>query len=206
MIPKNLTHNDFLEAAKYIDKNDIPGKRKSRTHYLVLNNKKYPPKYIITLAYELKEEEELPYNSFHTDKAKEYFKDRGYEIRVEESDGAKIVDEDEEKYYSEGKEKFKTHRSYERDGRVPIKAKEKALKETGELRCEICKTSFSETYGKLGSGYIEAHHKVPVSQLGNNGKTEIEDIALLCSNCHKMIHKTDPIKSVEELREIVNRQ
>jgi predicted HNH restriction endonuclease len=203
MIPKNLTHSDFIKAAKDIDKNEIPYHRKSYRYFLVLNDKEYPPKYIITHSYELKNGKELPPSTFNAVEAKNYFINNGYEIRVEESDKVDVADEDEEKYYSEGKEKFRTHRSYERDTRVAKKAKQKTLKETGELKCEVCEFSFSESYGNLGSGYIEAHHKIPVSQLGNSGKTKIEDIALLCSNCHKMIHRTKPMKSVEELKDIV---
>ncbi len=76
------------------------------------------------------------------------------------------------------------------------------------LRCEVCTMSFQEEYGELGRGFIEAHHKDPLS----NGKRQIElndedsvreYIALLCSNCHRMIHRGDKLLTVEELRKLI---
>lgn len=206
MIPKNLTHTDFLKAATDINKKGIPSRRESYRYFLVLNDKEYPPKFVITRAYKLKEGKELSPNTFNAVEAKNYFIKHGYEIRDEGNDEVEIADEDEEKSYSEGKEKFRTHRSYERDTRVAKIAKQKTLEDTGELKCEVCKFSFTDTYGKLGIGYIEAHHKIPVSKLGNSGKTKVEDIALLCSNCHKMIHRSIPMKTVIELRNLIKKQ
>jgi putative restriction endonuclease len=65
-------------------------------------------------------------------------------------------------------------------------------------RCEACGMSFSEQYGELGEGYIEAHHKIPVAALDVTGKTKLSDLAALCSNCHRIIHKNN-LMSVESL-------
>jgi putative restriction endonuclease len=58
-------------------------------------------------------------------------------------------------------------------------------------RCEACGLSFAETYGELGDGYIEAHHTIPVGELDEHGKTKLTDLAALCANCHRIIHKND---------------
>jgi len=205
MIPKNLTYNDFLKAALDIDKIGIPLHRKSFKYFLIINGREYPPKFIITHAYELKNGKVLTANSFNAVEAKNYFINSGYKIRIKESKAIDIAKEDEKEVFFEGKENFRTHRSYERDTRVARIAKQKALSNTGELRCEVCNFSFIELYGELGTGYIEAHHKIPVSQLGDNGKTKIEDISLLCSNCHKMIHRSNPMKTVGDLKEMVKK-
>ena len=55
--------------------------------------------------------------------------------------------------------------------------------------CEACGMTFSEVYGELGAGYIEAHHKVPVSSLEDGHETKLSDLAALCANCHRVIHK-----------------
>ncbi|MBO0791712.1 MAG: HNH endonuclease [Ktedonobacteraceae bacterium] len=75
-------------------------------------------------------------------------------------------------------------------------------------RCQICNFSFSETYGPLGEDFIEVHHLYPVSKYtGEMSVSPETDMAVVCSNCHRMIHR-NPEKplSLEELRQIVEEQ
>lgn len=65
-------------------------------------------------------------------------------------------------------------------------------------RCEACGMSFNEVYGELGADYIEAHHKTPVALMSEGATTTLADLAALCSNCHRIIHKHYPM-SVEQL-------
>ena len=54
-------------------------------------------------------------------------------------------------------------------------------------------TPFEKMYGKIGSHYIDAHHLVPLSKLrvGVDYKYSIaNDFAVLCANCHRMIHRS----------------
>lgn len=64
--------------------------------------------------------------------------------------------------------------------------------------CEACGMSFSAVYGELGAGYIEAHHKVPVASLRDGDETALSDLAAVCANCHRVIHKSG-LMAVEEL-------
>jgi predicted HNH restriction endonuclease len=69
--------------------------------------------------------------------------------------------------------------------------------------CEACGMEFSEIYGELGAGYIEAHHKIPVASLEDDGsKTRLSDLAALCANCHRVIHKNG-LMSVEDLARVI---
>lgn len=106
--------------------------------------------------------------------------------------------------YSEGKVAFGLHKKRERKPELIKKAKEVALKKYGKLVCEVCKFSFQQKYGDIGEGFIEGHHKIPVSQLEPESKTKIEDIALVCSNCHSMLHRKGSQLSVEQLKEKIN--
>lgn len=54
-------------------------------------------------------------------------------------------------------------------------------------------------------GYIEAHHTIPVNQLAKGHVTRIEDIAMVCSNCHRMLHRRRPWLSIEKLTSLVAR-
>nr|WP_309143178.1 HNH endonuclease [Bacillus atrophaeus] len=64
---------------------------------------------------------------------------------------------------------------------------------------------FFEQYGEIGGDFIEGHHTIPVSELEEGQKTKIDDIALVCSNCHKMLHRRRPWLTKEELKKLINR-
>ncbi|SDH03668.1 HNH endonuclease [Desulfosporosinus hippei] len=107
--------------------------------------------------------------------------------------------------YSEGKEYYRLHRMRERKSGVVKQAKKLFIKKHGRLFCEVCSADFPKIYGDRGNNFIEGHHRKLVSEMKEGDKTKIEDIAMLCSNCHRMIHKK-PIISVEDLAKVVRRQ
>jgi predicted HNH restriction endonuclease/predicted RNA-binding protein with PUA-like domain len=112
------------------------------------------------------------------------------------------TDEDEEIEYSEGKESYRLHRIRERKPEVVKKAKEAFLKNYKHLFCQACNFDFTKTYGDRGQDFIEGHHKKLVSEMKDGEKTKPEDIAMLCSNCHRMIHR-NPLITVEELAALI---
>ena len=79
------------------------------------------------------------------------------------------------------------------------KAKKRRLQSVGVLRCDVCEFSFEEVYGEVGRGYIDAHHQTPIAKLASSTPTKVGDVALLCSNCHRMIHRGNPF-TVDELK------
>jgi 5-methylcytosine-specific restriction enzyme A len=79
------------------------------------------------------------------------------------------------------------HRRYERDPAI-IRAKKRCSSVLGRLACEACGFDFEAHYGERGAGFIECHHTQPVHTLKLGEKTRIEDLRLLCSNCHRMVH------------------
>lgn len=105
----------------------------------------------------------------------------------------------------EGKRILTTHYSYERDPKIVNDFKKKCIAEQRELRCEVCNFSFEETYGDRGHGFIEVHHLKPVSQMKPGEKTSLNDLALICSNCHKMIHRKMPYLTINELKQIMKK-
>lgn len=56
-------------------------------------------------------------------------------------------------------------------------------------RCEACSMNFAEVYGDLAIGYIEAHHRTPLARAIEGKPTKLEDLAALCPNCHRVIHR-----------------
>jgi putative restriction endonuclease len=62
---------------------------------------------------------------------------------------------------------------------------------------------FRVRYGEIGKDFIECHHTIPASQLPANAKTRIEDVVLICSNCHSMIHRRRPWLNISRIRELI---
>lgn len=106
---------------------------------------------------------------------------------------------DEEKS-EEGKVLTRVHRYRERDSKIVRRKKDRVLSETGSLKCEACFFDFSKAYGAHGDGFIECHHTKPVSEMQAGEKTKVGDLALVCSNCHRMIHRTRPWLSIDDLK------
>jgi 5-methylcytosine-specific restriction protein A len=113
------------------------------------------------------------------------------------------IDPDEE--FQEGAVLTRLHKRRERDPKASAKKKAAVLQETGRLQCEACRFDFAVAYGELGIGFAECHHRLPLASLGSRMRTRLADLAILCANCHRMIHKTRPLMSVEEFKRVVIR-
>lgn len=105
----------------------------------------------------------------------------------------------------EGKSLIEIHKRYERNSSLVRKVKEKRIKDDPLLQCEVCGFSFMDTYGDIGKGFIEAHHLNPLSEQYGEQVTKSKDLALVCSNCHKMLHKGDPVYSMEDLKALIEK-
>ncbi|WP_433398080.1 HNH endonuclease [Streptomyces sp. CA-146814] len=77
----------------------------------------------------------------------------------------------------------------ERDRRLRARKIAQAAKLGQPLQCEVCDFDFGSFYGDLGTGYIEVHHRLPLHVSGVR-ETELDDLAFLCANCHRMCHKS----------------
>lgn len=113
------------------------------------------------------------------------------------------VSEDVEPIVIEGESVLAKHICYERNSSFIKKIKEKALSENSMLNCQVCGFSFIEKYGELGEGFIEAHHKNALYERDGESRTKKEDIILVCSNCHRMLHHRLLTLDVEALMEII---
>ncbi len=105
----------------------------------------------------------------------------------------------------EGNSILAQHMRYERNNSFIQRIKKQALAENKMLNCQICGFSFFEKYGEIGEGFIEAHHKNPLAERTRRAKTTREDIALVCSNCHRMLHRGNPTFGVKEIKEKITR-
>ena len=100
----------------------------------------------------------------------------------------------------EGAPRLVKHILKERKTSIVIKKKNLALK-ANKFFCEVCTFSFPQVYQ---SNYIECHHITPISDPEVQERpTTLEDLVLVCSNCHRMLHTKikGRFLTVEELRE-----
>jgi predicted HNH restriction endonuclease len=68
------------------------------------------------------------------------------------------------------------------------KLRKDAIAANGGYSCYICGDNFEDKYGKFGKGYIEIHHKNPLHDIKENHFTSIEDVTVVCANCHSVLH------------------
>jgi 5-methylcytosine-specific restriction protein A len=112
------------------------------------------------------------------------------------SDGSN-VEEDEAGLDVEDGTKLREHKRIERNQTLA-----KKVKKLQGYKCSACGFDFEKKYGEIGKGFIEAHHLTPVYKI--KGKKvaldPIKDFSVLCSNCHRMIHKTQFVDRVEEFK------
>jgi 5-methylcytosine-specific restriction protein A len=92
------------------------------------------------------------------------------------------------------------HRARERNRKLVDAKRQQVMKRHGKLICEVCQFDFAVCYGDRGMGFIECHHVKPLATLVGGHKTHIDDLALVCANCHRMIHRRKPWLSVSELK------
>ena len=79
-------------------------------------------------------------------------------------------------------------------------------KKLDKYTCQVCGFRFARRYGKLGEGFAEAHHIVPLSKLRKQVRSEVEDLRTVCSNCHRMLHKMNGERDdIKRLKSIVQR-
>jgi 5-methylcytosine-specific restriction protein A len=114
-----------------------------------------------------------------------------------------LAAEDDNEGVEEGSVLTKIHKRRERSQQIVKKCKDKFLKEHGRLFCEACGFDFEQTYGERGKGFIECHHKKPLHILEPGEKTFIKDLAIVCSNCHRMIHAKRPWLTISELETLI---
>jgi 5-methylcytosine-specific restriction protein A len=114
-----------------------------------------------------------------------------------------VAEDDEE--FPEGKELTRLHKQKERNPKVVQKKKNQVLHSNGKLACEVCGFDFAKFYGKLGYGFAECHHTIPVSKLFDGQKTKLSDLTIVCANCHRMLHRAKPLISTIELRAIIKK-
>lgn len=89
--------------------------------------------------------------------------------------------------FAEGKVVTESHVRRERDPKI----REHLLaqrRKSGRLACDACGCTPSDHSPHFGEAVFEAHHVVPLA-FGQERKTQLKDMSLLCANCHRLVHR-----------------
>jgi predicted HNH restriction endonuclease len=78
--------------------------------------------------------------------------------------------------------------------------RELALSSSGGI-CEVCKRDYSKVLAGRGIRVLQVHHRKQLASLDEPAITKLSDLAVVCANCHMLIH-LDPRRAfrVETLR------
>jgi len=126
-----------------------------------------------------------------------YAADKNYKFHIQL---AEAIENPEE--YSEGAKTTVVINAIERNP----KAREACIRKHG-LNCAACDFNFENTYGsQLGENFIHVHHIVPIASRSEEYIVDpAKDLRPVCPNCHAVIHRFKPPKTIEELREILGK-
>lgn len=70
-------------------------------------------------------------------------------------------------------------------------------------RCQVCRRDFVAELGSVGKRCVDAHHLTPFSELDERpvALDPASDFAIVCANCHRLIHsETPPLLPVDAAR------
>lgn len=76
------------------------------------------------------------------------------------------------------------------------KARKLALNQYG-AKCECCQISHQDS---VRSAVFEVHHKVPYAENFEERHLIVSDLAVLCANCHRMLHKMPDLADIRALQ------
>lgn len=119
---------------------------------------------------------------------------------ISEDDGV-FENSSEETWDTEGQPLLKRHLQKERSSKLVRNFK----RQLTDYACTVCGFSFQQAYGMLGVGFIEAHHTIPIATLTEKTKMSITDLIAVCSNCHRMLHRSNPPLTKEGLQLLIKK-
>jgi 5-methylcytosine-specific restriction protein A len=111
-------------------------------------------------------------------------------------------DEGDDEGHREGAVLWALHKRRERSPALRRRKLAQARQMGVPIACEVCSFDFEHSYGPRGRDYIEVHHVLPLHASGPT-TTRLSDLVMLCSNCHRMIHRGNPWLTPDGLRAVL---
>ena len=103
--------------------------------------------------------------------------------------------------YKEGQRKMRETNFFVRNPKLAADSKK-----ARNYICEVCAFNFLDHYGDIGKEFAECHHKNPLSERPREMwthavTTTLADVAVVCANCHRMLHRERPALTIAQLIE-----
>jgi len=102
----------------------------------------------------------------------------------------------------EGEERIALIRHRKREQKLrDAKLKQARQKNQGRLICEVsgCSFDFEKVYGSIGKDFAHVHHLKPLGNRESSSQTSLDDLVIVCANCHAMIHRDGKCRALNEL-------
>lgn len=112
-----------------------------------------------------------------------------------------LPEEDDEESVPEGATLYRLHRVTERNRSLRRKKLARVKAAKGVLTCESCDAHLPSSYGEGTEDVVEVHHVVPLSKSGSVN-VRLDDLAVLCPTCHRVIHRL-ALTTPFELRHLI---
>lgn len=94
------------------------------------------------------------------------------------------------------------HLVRERNRDLAETLKEEAL-QSASYECRVCGLRPYDLYGEAGRAALECHHIVPLAELDGESETRLDDLALVCACCHRVLHAVCEPRSIDDLRRLL---
>ena len=199
--PDGLTREHVLESLRRIARGDDHAFAESTGFDVLFESRRYPPKAVVGVALEVMTGQPFGPYDFKGGLGSKCFRELnrlGFVI-IRKGDSEIYPDELPEQTYVEGAVLRVFVNRYERDP-----AARAACIAAHGLRCRVCEVDLKERYGEIAAGFIHVHHLRPIAQAcGIVSVDPIRDLAPVCPNCHAMLHRREPLLTIEELRSIM---
>jgi 5-methylcytosine-specific restriction protein A len=195
--------NEFGRAARLDDKRTF--RNPAGVYMKLMNFRRFDPAYTAQGKVGLQrgnKDEEVVWRLFANEPKRLAQVSQAIRACLADQHGATIYlaqDEPEIREAEEGRILTRMHRQRERSRKLVEQVKILALRNFGRLACAACGFDFTEAYGPSGSGVIDVHHTKPLHTLPEGHRTSVHDLALLCANCHRIVHANRPWLSVEQV-------
>lgn len=110
-------------------------------------------------------------------------------IRISINSETELSDEPQEEglEFYEGRLLTRSHLRRERNRRLRVELLNRRRK-NGAMKCDVCGDTHDGLPPELREAAFEAHHLLPLAIAGH-GPTKLEDMALLCATCHRLMHR-----------------
>ena len=188
--PTRTVTDEETNKEKYLVLNKRLGRSEFNTPFL----EKYGGGRTFYGIYDLTRQSAAKVNPHFCSRAEAFFED------VARSLPHATVENEEREIYPQCENRMKVVSHVHRE-RSKLLATECKIRDNYE--CQVCGLRYEDAYGKLGQAFAEAHHLVPLSKLRESIKTRLEDLATVCANCHRMLHKMTGLRNdIHQLKKL----